>query len=232
MEQDVTKNIWGFGHRREYIARLQLAGKGTPKGPHAVRRFHGTGIPYEDRSSAWGESFIHSLRELALSYWIGSEFDVAVIRILPRDFPLPNESEVLHVFDALSHKALGLNFGYRWSDDTGRHIGPAAVDLRLLCEFLLTFYNAVFLDDIFAQKSAVYYHERLPVEVPRKIRIHTDGREAKKYMRVETQKHTELDVGTNRGSIPRMFRPPEFPSYVPEVEDDGDQETVDPLAQR
>ena len=63
-------------------------------------------ISYEDRSKEWSNLYLDNLRELALSYWMGSEYDIALIKLeIDPDTSEP-VTKVFHVFDSLTHMAL------------------------------------------------------------------------------------------------------------------------------
>ena len=190
-KRDETSIIWPFGHRNEYLSRIKIAGAefGYPKGPNSANHFHWEKTPYRDRSKNWGAAYIEELRELALSYWVGSEYDIALIRKekgVDKNWPT---TRLFHVFDALTHGTLQLDYGFKWSDDKSCHIFSGEVDYLRVITFLLTYYNAVFFDDTIKGESWINYPSETTERTPQKIKIHDKGTEEQKYIKEEMRTH-------------------------------------------
>jgi hypothetical protein len=124
---------------------------------------------------------------LALSYWLGSEFDIAVFSRAPADDGATIENHIFHEFDAMTNTGLHVKHGFEWDSAKEYHVGTGEMSNLKIITNLLTFYNAVFFDDMFAQRSQIYYHNVLPTEVPPKIRIWRGQTEARKYLQADVQ---------------------------------------------
>jgi hypothetical protein len=193
-----TKDIWGFGHRREYTTRLRGAGMNIAEGPYTLNQFWVREIEWEgSQKCGWSSSGTAALRKLALAFWVGSEFDVAVIRTDPSESDSGRSTRVFHCFDALTNIILQVTHPFLWDEDAGCHLTGQEYDRVSLITNLLTCYNAVFVDDAIAGKSWVFFHNILPVAVPEKIRIQQDDGKGTVYLQSETQKYT-LNAGIEK----------------------------------
>lgn len=81
-QHNETTIIWPFGYRKEYTSRLAVAGIGVVDGPNKGDNINSFEIPFQDRSEDWTNPYIDNLRELALSYWLGSEYDIVLIKVV------------------------------------------------------------------------------------------------------------------------------------------------------
>jgi hypothetical protein len=191
-KQNNTSNIWSFGHRSEYISRVKIAGPefGYPKGPYKTKDFHWENIPHLDRSESWNAAYLEELRTLALSYWLGSEYDIALIRKEEGAAKKWATTCVFHEFDSLTHATLQLGYGFKWNDEKACHFHWGEVDYLQLITFLLTYYNAVFFEDTTTGESWINYPGDSVERTPQKIRINRNGVEGRKYVQEEKQIHS------------------------------------------
>ena len=185
-----TMPIWSLGLREEYTSRMAISGLGVVNGPYGDDNINSHEIPYQDRSKDWGASYLDQLRELALSYWLGSEYDIALIKIEQVTYATQPVTCIFHDFDALTHTALQLKYRFKWDDDKSCHIVLGSIDYSILIPYLLTYYNSVFIDDTIAGESWINYHSEIVKKIPKKIKVHRKGMEEQKYLQEETQKYT------------------------------------------
>lgn len=182
-----TMDIWGFGHREKYVNRLKIPGVAAPSGPYKVERIRAQKISHADRSSEWNPPYLDDLRKLALSYWVGSEFDIALIKKERRAHSKVPRLVVYHAFNALTNNSLCLKYGFEWDREKHCHLSCGNVNFEDLVKLLLTYYNAVFYDDVTADKSRAYYHYALPMPVAHKIKICRAGEEPVYFFQDEEQ---------------------------------------------
>lgn len=188
-EQKETTIIWPFGHRTEYTSRIAVAGIGVVNGPNKGDNINSHEIPYQNRSENWSEHYIDNLRDLALSYWLGSEYDIVLVKVEQLTSTPNPVTSVYHDFDALTHTALNLKYGFEWNDARSCHYSLDAVDYSILIPFLLTYYNGVFIDDTLMGESWVNYHRTIAENIPPKLKIHRKGMEASRYLQENSRKH-------------------------------------------
>ncbi len=184
-----TMIIWPFGLRKEYTSRLGVAGMGVVNGPKKGDNINSYEISYADRSKDWDDPYVEKLRDLALSYWLGSEYDIALIKIEKLSSTIEPVTSVYHVFDALTHTALKLKYDFDWNDARSCHLSLNSVDYSILIPFLLTYYNGVFIDDTMLGESWVNYHRIITKSIPPKIKIHQKGKKDLRFLQSETCKY-------------------------------------------
>jgi hypothetical protein len=187
-EQKETTIIWPFGYRKEYSSRIAVAGIGVVNGPNKGDNINSLEIPYKNRSEDWFNPYIDGLRELALSYWLGSEYDIVLVQVEQLSSTPNPVTCIYHVFDALTHTALNLKYGFEWNDARSCHYSLDAVDYSILIPFLLTYYNGVFIDDTLMGESWVNYHRTIAENIPPKIKIHRKGFEDSRFLQVNSRK--------------------------------------------
>ncbi len=186
----LTKEIWSLGHRANYANRLKIASIADPKGPHSLDDICAQTLPYSDRSENWKAPHLDELRELALSYWVGSEFDIALVRKEAGHEIQRPLTRIIHKFNALTNKGLQLQHGFSWMEYWSCHIAMGNLDYIELISYLLSYYQAVFFDDTIAQKSRIYYHSNVVRNMPSKIKICRDVGGSIRYLKKDRQLHS------------------------------------------
>ncbi len=158
---DIDKTLGPFSVRMEHsLLPEDFEGK-APKGPYTLEKFTFRDIPYHDRSSDWQPPYWDELRQIALSYWMGSEFEVALIR---RDINLDSSDPttmILHVYDQRTDKTINLVCGGEWDDINCWHYVETQTNYIQLISFLLTFYNGIIFDDNVDKVSRIYFQNPL-----------------------------------------------------------------------
>ena len=192
-DQKDTTIIWPFGNREEYASRLAVAGIGVVDGPNKGDNINSFEIPYKDRSEDWYNPYIDDLRDLALSYWLGSEYDIVLVRLEHISSTPHPVISIYHVFDALTHTALNLKYSFDWNDARACHFSLESIDYSILIPFLLTYYNGVFIDDTLMGESWVSYHRTIAQNIPPKLKIHRKGFEDLRFLQENSRKHVLED---------------------------------------
>ena len=156
-----------------------LAGPNTPEWV-AHREFT---IPHS--SSTWSRRYWRNLRQLALAHWVGSERDVALInRSISVLWGVP-VTRVFHDFDRLIDRLLRLSFEFRWDSHSLTHVTEGDIEMRALIDSLLSYYNAIFLEDLVEGKVQMFYAMPLAKPVPEVINLERAGYEPEIYHRLE-----------------------------------------------
>ena len=188
-KDNLTKEIWSLGHRATYANRLKISSIATPKGPHSLDDICAQILPYADRSENWAAPYLDELRDLALSYWVGSEFDIAVLRKEPGHEIQRPMTRVLHKFNGLTNKGLQLQQGFSWIEHWSCHVAMGNLDYIELITYLLSYYQAVFFDDLISQKSRIYFHSNIVNSMPSKIKIRRESCAPVRYLKEDMQRH-------------------------------------------
>ncbi len=188
-KHSTTKEIWSLGHRPKYYNRLKIAAFGDPKGPYSLVDISGQRIPFIDRAADWNSVYMDELRQLALSYWVGSEFDIAVLRKEPGHEIQRPLTRIFHEFNALTNKGLQMLHGFSWVERMNCHIAAGNLDYIEIIPYLLSYYHAVFFDDLISKKSRVYFHREVALSLPSKIKIRRGNSAPIRYLRDEEQRH-------------------------------------------
>jgi hypothetical protein len=206
--KDTTKDIWGMGHRKEYVSRLKGSGRRVAKGPYQLDRFWAQEIPFNHRTLGWTASYTKKLRNLALNFWVGSEFDIAIIGRDSTGGENGLRTTVFHEFDAMTNTVLQLKHGFDWDGERECHVTNGEFNNLKLITNLLTYYNAVFFDDAVAERSRIYYHNVLPMEIPTKIRIWRGQANGRKYVRGKRRRYKLLEYRRGRdANFEKVVRP-------------------------
>lgn len=151
-------------------------------GPNEFDRITYRSLRYQDRASAWTSPYWDNLRELALSHWIGSEYDIALLRIIPEDEDTDTTFRLYHVFNSNVNGAVRVLTGMAWDDLKCCHETTKALDVLELIACLLTYFNGVFLDDNLDCESRLYLPYPMPSPAGEEIIIsRTAGTEEAYY---------------------------------------------------
>ncbi len=186
----MTKEIWSLGHRPSYANRLNIAAFGNPKGPYGLEDICGQSLPYADRAKDWTSPYLDDMRQLALSFWVGSEFDIAVLRTGAGHQIQRPVTRVYHEFNALTNKGLQLQHGFSWVEQLSCHIAAGHLDYIELISYLLSYYQAVFFDDLIREKSRIYFHREMVRKMPQKIKIQRGNGSPNRFLKDEMQCHS------------------------------------------
>ncbi len=169
---------------REIYQTLPLDFEGkAPKGANDVSKFVYRDIPFEDRLSKWKTPFTFDMRKLALKYWMGSEFDIAVIRREPNPNNNLGTTEIVHIFDDRVDMTIQLITEATWDPWSCWHVVHKKTNYIQLTSYLLTYFNAVFFDDVISQQSKVYFQRPLTNEPGDVLWIRPGGGEEYVYQK-------------------------------------------------
>lgn len=133
----------------------------APKGPFEVTKFTYRDIDYVDHLSAWTPPYLDDLRKLALQFWMGSEFDIAVIQRARNPNAAVALTKIVTVFDERVDQTIQLVSGATWDEAGYCYHHDKKTNYIQLVSYLLTYLNAVFLDDTIDGVSRVYFQNPL-----------------------------------------------------------------------
>ena len=157
----------------------------APKGANEVSKFVYRDIPFEDRLGKWKTPFTYDMRKLALKYWMGSEFDIAVIRRETNPNSSVPTTEIVHLFDDRVDMMIQLITEATWDPWSCWHVVHKKTNYIQLTSYLLTYFNAVFFDDVISQQSKVYFQRPLSAEPGDVLWIRPGGGEEYVYQRAD-----------------------------------------------
>lgn len=147
--------------RQEYKNLPETFEGKAPLGVNALGDYQFRRLHYEDRLSKWESPYEKKLRELALKFWIGSEFDIAIIRHKLDRSGKTGLTEIVVVFDERATNGISLMTGATWDPWECCHTIHSKQDIPEIIEFLLTYYNGVFFDDVTNKTSKLFFHNPL-----------------------------------------------------------------------
>lgn len=150
-----------FNMRLEHsLLPEEFEGK-APKGPYQVPRFTYRDIGYEDHLATWRPPYWDDLRHLALKYWMGSEFEVALIQRARNPKSVVAISRVVLAYNERIDQTVQLVTGAQWDEKQYLYVSEKKMNYIQLTSYLLTYLNAVFLDDTIDGVSRVYFQNPL-----------------------------------------------------------------------
>ena len=149
-----------FARDRSFVAS-QLPEE-IRKGAYELAKISFRDVEFRDRSVAWQSPYWDDRRALALEFWMGSEQDVALLR-LDGEGSSGSQLRIYHVFDTQTSQSMQRLIGATWNDERSYHqLSCKDIDLEKVVALLLTYYNGVFFDDCVQQRSRVYLQLPMP----------------------------------------------------------------------
>ena len=97
------------------------------------------------------------MRALSLRYWMGSEFDITVIRREQSPSHALGLTKIFHIFNERSDKTLKIISKASWDSKNCWHMIDGKTNYLQIISYLLTYYNGVFLDDTIDEVAPVYF---------------------------------------------------------------------------
>lgn len=131
-------------------------------GDNQVAKISFRDLEYRDRASEWKSPHWDDLRRLALQFWMGSEHDIALVRIIPNPSPWP-VMRIYQVYQTSTSQAMKRLIGATWNDLQSYHeLTCKDIDFDKVIALLLSYYNGVFFDDAQNLRSRVYLQLPMP----------------------------------------------------------------------
>ena len=171
-----------FARRTEHTFLADTFEGKAPRGPYTVEKFTYRDLPYEDHVNGWEIPYTENLRELALRFWLGSEYDIALMRREWNPLSSTAISKIYHVFNERTDMTARIVAGAEWKPLQCYHMTEKKMNYIQTVSFFLTYYNAVFFDDTIDNVSRLYFINPLSKAPGDVIRIATeDGRKLDYY---------------------------------------------------
>lgn len=136
------------------------------QGPHVVDTLDVDEVVLPLPTRQWGRHYHGELRRLALGGWYGLEQDVIVVTReteLGEDLPV---TRLYHVNDPAVDRMLRILYDFWWDELTNTYRREGRLHQLLLTGSLLTFFNAVFVEEPAAGRTRVFYGTPLGRPVP------------------------------------------------------------------
>lgn len=135
-------------------------------GPYQVSKIICRVIENPKPSISWCRDYLANLRDLAVQFLVGTENDIAVVnRTSSLLWGVP-VTRIYHTSNSNLRAILQNLYGFWWDRLTSTHVLEKPVNTAALVDELLTFYNAVVVEDHIEGTTKIYQGKHLSPSAP------------------------------------------------------------------